>query len=55
MTTASNNLEHMISSGSENEYFKAHSQGGLAAPCNYLVKLLEVVGILFRQFIGKKS
>ena len=38
-----------------NEYFKVHSQGDLATPCNDLVKLLEVVGILFRQFIGKKS
>ena len=45
----------MISSGLENEYFKAHSRGRLATPCNDLVKLLEVVGILFRQFIGKKS
>jgi hypothetical protein len=49
-------LEHMISSGLENEYIKARSRGGLATPCiNDLVKLLEVVGILFRQFIGKKS
>jgi hypothetical protein len=46
----------MISSGLENEYIKAHSRGGLATPCiNDLVKLLEVVGILLRQFIGKKS
>jgi hypothetical protein len=49
-------LEHMISSGLENEYIKACSRGGLATPCiNDLVKLLEVVGILLRQFIGKKS
>jgi hypothetical protein len=36
-------LEHIISSGLENEYFKAHSRGGLATQCNDLVKLLEVV------------
>ena len=49
-------LEHMTSSGLENEYIKACSQGGLATSCiNDLVKLLEVVGILLRQFIGKKS
>ena len=34
-------LEHMISSGLENEYIKARSRGGLATPCiNDLVKLL---------------
>ena len=47
-------LEHMISSGLENAYIRARSRGGLATPCDDLVKLLEVVvGILFRKFIGK--
>ena len=52
--TASNNFRTYDQFWFGNEYFKAHSQGGLATPCNDLVKLLEVVGILFRQFIGKK-
>ena len=53
--TASNNFRTYDQFWFGNEHFKAHSQGGLATPCNDLVKLLEVVGILFRQFIGKKS
>ena len=47
-------LEHMISSGLENAYIKARSRGGLVTPCDDLVKLLEVVEISFRQFIGKQ-
>ena len=47
-------LEHMINSGLENAYIEAHSRGGLVTLCEDLVKLLEVVGILFRQCIGKQ-
>jgi hypothetical protein len=45
----------MISSGLENAYIEARSRGGLVTPCDDLVKLLEVVEISFRQFIGKQS
>ena len=47
-------LEHMINSGLENAYIEARSRGGLVTPCEDLVKLLEVVEILFRQCIGKQ-
>ena len=47
-------LEHMINSGLENAYIEARSRGGLVTPCEDLVKLLEVVEILFRQFIGNQ-
>jgi hypothetical protein len=40
---ASNNFRTYDQFWFGNEYFKAHSQGGLATPCNDLVKLLEVV------------
>ena len=47
-------LEHMTNSGEENRYIEARSRGGLVTPCEDLVKLLEVVEILFRQFIEKQ-
>ena len=47
-------LEHMINSGLENAYIEARSRGGLVTPCEDLVKLLEVVEILFRQLIGNQ-
>ena len=37
----------MINSGLENAYIEACSQGGLVTQCEDLVKLLEVVEILF--------
>ena len=47
-------LEQMINSGLENAYIEARSRGGLVTPCEDLVKLLEVVEILFRQFTGNQ-
>lgn len=48
-------IENMISTGSENAYIEARSRGGLVTPCDHLVKLLEVVEIVFRQFVEKQS
>jgi hypothetical protein len=44
----------MISPGLENEYIEARSRGGLVTPSDDLVKLLELVENLFRQFIRKQ-
>ena len=45
----------MICPGLENEYIEAHSRGGLVTPCKDLVRILEVVEHIFRQFIEKQS
>ena len=48
-------LQNMICPGLENEYIEARSRGGLVTPCKDLVRILEVVEHIFRQFIEKQS
>ena len=48
-------LQNMKSAGTDNPYIAARSRGGLLTPCNDLVNILEIVEILFRNFIASSK
>jgi uncharacterized C2H2 Zn-finger protein len=48
-------LQSMKRPSVENTYIDTRSRGGLVTPCSDLVQILEVVEIVFRQFIAQQT
>ena len=48
-------LQNMKCPGIENTYINAHSRGGLVTPCKDLVEIVEIVEVIFRQFVTNQK
>ena len=48
-------LQNMKSPGIENTYIDARSRGGLVTPCKDLVEIVEIVKLVFRQFVNSQK
>ena len=41
--------------GIENTYIDARSRGGLVTPCKDFVEIVEIVELVFRQFVNSQK
>ena len=48
-------LQNMKCPGIENTYINARSRGGLVTPCKDLVEIVELVEVIFRQFVTNQK
>ena len=48
-------LQNMKCPGIENTYINARSRGGLVTPCKDLVEIVEIVEVIFRQFVSNQK
>ena len=48
-------LQNMKCPGIENTYIDARSRGGLVTPCKDLVEIVEIVEVIFRQFVTNQK
>ena len=48
-------LQNMKCPGIENTYINARSRGGLVTPCKDLVEIVELVEVVFRQFVTNQK
>ena len=48
-------LQNMKCPGIENTYVNARSRGGLVTPCKDLVEIVELVEVIFRQFVTNQK
>ena len=48
-------LQNMKCPGIENTYINARSRGGLKTPCKDLVEIVELVEVIFRQFVTNQK